>query len=372
MLSPSALAHTLNLICPTFFAARFAWALDLSPVSLPSVYMYCSASRATEPTRVYCCLQSRFLNRYQAATFRTWQGYMYVRMRMQRLGRRVLATFKHSRISKAWQRWLHQTLRGGNTAGDKKLTAAVTKAVLYRWAHQRVSWCWASWRERHREGMLYKGRLRRLMCHFGHFHLGAAFRGWLSGIAWQRRGRGLLAKAGHRMRGRVVGRAWERWVAHRRTLRRGRRALARMLTVAVSRAFLRWRESAAEQRHVSGEVARLSKARERLERQQEAAAKLAMHNRRRTTLRKAVQTWRVCVLSVETKLGHALEPLQQALEIAQERVASEAAAKSSEADRKLEEVGHGLSSRWPFFARVSNHSTLDLCSCRRRGHCVGV
>lgn len=291
---------------------------------------------------------------------------------MQRLGRRVLATFKHSRISKAWQRWLHQTLRSGNTAGDKKLTAAVTKAVLYRWAHQRVSWCWASWRERHREGMLYKGRLRRLMCHFGHFHLGAAFRGWLSGIAWQRRGRGLLAKAGHRMRGRVVGRAWERWVAHRRTLRRGRRALARMLTVAVSRAFLRWRESAAEQRHVSGEVARLSKARERLERQQEAAAKLAMHNRRRTTVRKAVQTWRVCVLSVETKLGHALEPLQQALEIAQERVASEAAAKSSEADRKLEEVGHGLSSRWPFFARVSNHSTLDLCSCRRRGHCVGV
>jgi hypothetical protein len=60
--------------------------------------------------------------------------------------------------------------------------------------------------------------------------------------------------------------------------------------------------------------------------------------------------WRVVVLSVETKLAHALGPLQQALDIAKERIAAEAEAKSRESEQLLQEV-----------SLVSNQQIRDRC-----------
>ena len=260
---------------------------------------------------------------------------------MRHLGRRVVATFCNNRVRKAWQRWVYRTLQARSSATDDNLQSVITRAVLTRWRHRHLAWCWTSWRDKHHDGVLYKARLRRLMCHFGHFHASTAFRGWLSGIAWQQRSRGLLTKAARRIHALAVGRAWHCWVDVCRTLRRGRRALARMSRSAVSRAFLCWRESTAVQRQLGDEVARLKNARNRLEHQQDAAVRLARHARWRDHCRKVLHTWRVVVLSVETKLAHALGPLQQALEIAQARVAAEAEAKNKESDQRLQEVNIG-------------------------------
>jgi hypothetical protein len=214
----------------------------------------------------------------------------------------------------------------------------ITRAVLNQWKHRHLAWCWTSWRDKHRDGMLYKARLRRLMCHFGHFHTATAFRGWLSGIVWQRRSKGLLMKAARRIQAIAIDRAWRSWLDVCRILRRGRRALARMLHSAASRAFLRWQENAVAQRQLEREMARLKGARTRLERQQEAAVRLAGQARQRDQCRKLLHIWRVVVLSVETKLAHTLGPLQQALEIAKERIAAEAEAQSRESEQRLQEV----------------------------------
>jgi hypothetical protein len=48
--------------------------------------------------------------------------------------------------------------------------------------------------------------------------------------------------------------------------------------------------------------------------------------------------WRVAVLSVETKLKRALEPVQGALELAKERVARDAALQSEQGERRVEEA----------------------------------
>ena len=269
---------------------------------------------------------------------------------MQHLGRRVISIFRHSRVRKAWQRWLYQTLRMKSSAGDDNLTAVITRAVLSQWRHRHLAWCWTSWRDKHRDGMLYKARLRRLMCHFGHFHTATAFRGWLRGIAWHRRSKGLLTKAARRMQSVVIGRAWRSWLGVCRLLRHGRHALARMLQSTLSRAFLRWRETVAVQRQLECEMARLKGARTRLERQQEAAVRLAGKARQRDQCRKLLHMWRVVVLSVETKLAHALGPLQQALDIAKERIAAEAEAKSRESEQLLQEV-----------SLVSNQQIRDRC-----------
>lgn len=279
--------------------------------------------------------QLRFQHRFQSAAVRTWQSFV----RMQRLGRRVLATFRHSHIRKAWQQWLYQTLRARSATTDDNLTAAAAKAVLNRWRHRHLACYWTSWQDKHRERMLYKTRLRSIICHFGHFHLSTAFRGWLSGMAWKQRSRGLLARAVRRMNGLVAARAWYRWVDVWRTVRRGRRALAVMLRSAVFRAFLCWRESAAVQRQLDGELARLKNARRILEQQQAAAVRLVRHARLRDLCRKALHAWQVTVLSVETKLSHALAPLQHALEVAQERAVEEAEAKRLESEQRLQEVG---------------------------------
>lgn len=86
----------------------------------------------------------------------------------------------------------------------------------------------------------YNARLRRLMCHFSHFSLLTALRGWKAGIAWYRRARGLLNRAGRRMRSLRVSRAWMKWWHHTRSMRVGRRALVRLVHAKLSRAFERW------------------------------------------------------------------------------------------------------------------------------------
>ena len=108
-----------------------------------------------------------------------------------------------------------------------------------------MSWCWGRWLASHRESSEYNARLRRLVCHFKHSSLSAALRGWLDGVKWYRRQQALLARAGRRMRGLTLGRA-----------------------------FTRWRQDVASAEQIDGEVARLGAARGRLERQQEAAATL--------------------------------------------------------------------------------------------------
>ena len=176
------------------------------------------------------------------------------------------------------------------------------------------------------------------MRHCGHIRAASAFRTWLRGIARHQRSRGLITRAARRMHAVAIGRAWCCWRDVWRIVRRGRRALARMLRRVVSRAFLRWRESATTQQQLDSEVLRLKAARSRLELQQNAAVRLAGQARRRSQCRKLLHTWRVMVLSVETKLARALCPLQQALEIEQQRVAAEAEARSQESDRRLQEV----------------------------------
>jgi hypothetical protein len=245
-------------------------------------------------------------------------------------------------VSVVFQQWLRHTITAQRQrvllSRENHLTAVITSAVLSRCRRRHVAWCWISWRDKHRERMLYETRLRRRMHHSGHFRAASAFRTWISEIAKQRRSRGLITKAARRMHALAIGRAWWCWRDVWRILRRGRRALARMLRRVVSRAFLRWRESAATQQQLDSEALRLKAARIRLELQQKAAVRLAGQARRRNQCRKLLHMWRVMVLSVETKLARALCPLQQALEIEQQRVAAEAEARSRESDRRLQEV----------------------------------
>lgn len=115
----------------------------------------------------------------------------------------------------------------------------------YRWSYRAVSWCWGRWLASHCQSSEYDARLRRLVCHFKHTSLSAALRGWQHGVKWYKRQQVLLARAGRRIRGLVIGRA-----------------------------FARWRQVVASTRQLGDEVARLGAARGRLERQQEAAVTL--------------------------------------------------------------------------------------------------
>lgn len=105
-----------------------------------------------------------------------------------------------------------------------------------------VSRAFRGWRSSAHRQAEYKARLRRLMCHFSHFSLAVALRGWKAGVAWLRRARGLLEKAGRRIRVLVVSSAWDKWCDATRRVRMGRRALARLVHGKVGRAFERWRQ----------------------------------------------------------------------------------------------------------------------------------
>lgn len=122
-----------------------------------------------------------------------------------------------------------------------------------------LSRAFRGWRSSSHRQAEYNARLRRLLCHFSHFGLTTALRGWKAGIAWLRRARGLLAKAGRRMRAIVVSRTLATWYDHVRRMRMGRRALGRLLHARISHAFEHWRrilEVAAESdaRLADGEV----------------------------------------------------------------------------------------------------------------------